>query len=191
MLSTDGVKGGSPQYPGRLDPGVHDVKIASVVAGVSTVKKTPYVEITFTDGVGQHRETFYFAQGQSTTISLEKIKHLGTKILDENAMNAIKAPDVQGYADALAAVLVGKNVRIKLSGKEQWNTKTNKSFVERFFNLYPWAESADVPRAESKLKYDQNKLSDYKPLPKLEDASADGLGMPAPTNTSIDTDLPF
>lgn len=193
MISTKGVAEGKSQFPSRLEPGIHDVKVVSVIGGVSTLKKTPYVEITFENAYGNHRETFYFAKtGKSQEISLEKIKHLATKMITEDELNAISAADVNEYAAKLNVALVNKNVRIKLSGEEEWSTKNGKMFVKRQFNFYPWAESAAVPFGQTKLKFNKNNLGDYKPLKSAAEASAEpGLGLDSPSAPQGSEDLPF
>ncbi len=186
MISTKDVAEGKSQFPSRLEPGIHDVKIQSIIGGVSTLKKTPYVEITFENAYGNHRETFYFAKtGKSQEISLEKIKHLATKVISEDELNAISAADVNEYAAKLNVALVNKSVRIKLSGEEEINTKTQKTFVNRKFNFYPWAESTAVPLAQTKLKFNKDNVGDYKPLSKASAASA------VPGADGDVSDLPF
>lgn len=189
MISTQNVQEGKSQFPQRLEPGVHKVQIVDILPGQSAQKGTPYIEFTFENAYGNHRETFYMKEGDSMKISLEKIKHLATKIVSEAELDAVSGNTVSEYAMNLAKILKGKEVRIKLSGKEQMNTKTYKVYVERSFGFYPFAESASVPDASTMLKYNPMNKSDFKPLKTVTDASDSPMDFASATSTP--EDLPF
>ena len=178
MISTNGVPEGKSQFPQRLDMGLHEVKIASITHGLSSKNQTPYVEITFENAAGFHKETFYMKEGPSMEISLERLKHLGTKLISEKEMDAISGNTVAEYAEALGRALVNKMIRIKLSGKEQYNAKTQKVYTEKHLGYYPFAEAIDA--SPKVLKFNANNSGDFKPLPKS-----------ATANVSPDDDLPF
>lgn len=190
MISTKSVQEGKSQFPQRLDPGIHMVQIVDITSGVSAAKKTPYIEFTFENAYGNHRETFYMKEGDSMKISLEKIKHLATKIVTEAELDAVAGNTVTDYAAGLAKLLKGTLVRIKLVGKEQYNAAKQKTYVERSFGFYPFAENSSVPDAQTMLKYNPNNKSDYKPLASASGASTDPMGFDAVT-TDVADDMPF
>lgn len=184
MISTQNVQEGKSMFPQRLEPGIHEVKITGVTSGNSAKAGTPFIELMFESAGGNHRETFYMKEGDSMKISLEKIKHLATKVVTEAELDAISAKTVPDYATKLEALLKGKAVRIKLVGKEQINTKTGKMFVERSFGYYPFAEAMDAKH--SALRFNMANASDYKPLPKAGSA-VDALDL----DQGGSDDLPF
>lgn len=191
MISTKSVQEGVSKYPQRLDPGVHKVKIANITSGESARNKTPFIEFLFENAYGYHRETFYMKEGESMRISLEKIKHIATKIESEETVDKVTGKTVAEYAANLGTLLINKEVRIKLCGKEQMNTNTKKVFVERYFNFYPFAESVTTPDNATMLKYSATNKGDYKALASSTNAVSDPMDLSTAGMTAQDDDLPF
>lgn len=183
----EGVTSGDPS---RIEAGVRDVVIVKVEEGTLPYgNNDPSVDITFqeTDSKATHTEKFSMSteipedkEKSTQDRNLERIKHIGTKIVDETTFNTIK------NVNQLSALLVGKKVRIKFAAREYQDKEGNLRVATQLPNFF-FAESITV--TPTKLKYDPTNKWDYKKLNGVT-PSLNGVAKTS-VEASVTDSLPF
>ena len=163
-----------------ITPGISDVTISGI-EGSNGDGKSPYVMFNFTKmNTTQTASIKFFLSEAASKRSLEKIKHIATKVVTEEAINAVSGNDAATYAQNLSKLLVGKSLRIKFSGEEVQGKDGKNNWYKATIGLPSFAEKLGT--TPSKLKFDANNNYDMKKLPVATDMSSiggvNGSGLP-------------
>jgi hypothetical protein len=167
-----------------IKPGVHEVTIAEVT-GDTPEGKSPYVMFKFVDKEGKAADIRFYLSTGAVKRSLEKIVHLGTKLVTREQIDATDADTATEYGANLNKLLRGKKVRIKFSGEQVQGTNGKPNWFKAVIGLPAFAEEIEV--SPSKLKFDENSKWDMK---RLEATSSTEELATANTSGASD-DLPF
>lgn len=159
------VGGGNSQkyiYPGIR----HEVVIKSVKEG-SPEGKSPYVELEMytKDGGPETARSFKFYTSKGDIAkTMEKIKHIATKVATQEEVTAAK------NVDDLRDILKGKKLRMKFTG-EQWKNESGEIKERALIGLPPFAEAIEdgaaypaVANEDTKLTFDKTNKYDFKLL---------------------------
>tara|TARA_R110000868_G_scaffold386141_1_gene654333 strand:+ start:456 stop:1007 length:552 start_codon:yes stop_codon:yes gene_type:complete len=178
-FSTAGVQE-APEFENKwIKAGINEnVVLHSIEAIVpEDTTKSPYLEFGFrlSNGTDQdlNKVKFYMSDSAATK-SIEKIKHIATKLVTEEQIDAVTGTDLASYGKALNNLLSGKVIReMKFVGEEY--LKDGKVRV---------AAKLGLPKFASKevgtLKYNPNSEYDLVKLPVADAeittvAAGDGL----------------
>jgi hypothetical protein len=162
-----------------LKPGINNTTIGTI-EGTTPEQGSPYIEVKFyKEGETIENSTgvrFYMSE-KGRARSLEKIKHIATKVVKEAEVDSIQAETLEDYASKLQNLLMGKSLRMKFVGEEYVNA-SNQVKVKTTIGLPSFAEAiyegGEYPIVEeTKLKYNENNSYDMK---KLEKASPETAG---------------
>jgi hypothetical protein len=164
---------GSQKY---IYPGIrHQVVIKNVSEG-KTPSGTPFIEVEMysKEGGPETAKKFpFYTSPAAIAKSMEKIKHIATKIVKEEALN--KATSVEELRD----LLKGGVLRMKFTGEEYKNAN-NEIKEKALIGLAPFAEAiedgaehAPIADADTKLKFDKNNTYDFKKLVESGSATPD------------------
>lgn len=150
---------------GIIKPGITEVKVKAIEDGVFPFDENiKAVIMTFEDTTTGAilKQEFSLEvkpdaeEGKSPhQMSMQRIKHIGTKIVDEDTFNKIK------NINELSATLVGKTLRLKITAKE-YKDKEGNVRVRSQLPLYRFAESINIPANKTTLTYDPKNQWDYK-----------------------------
>lgn len=170
-----------------IDAGINEVTFVKIEGNPGQEGKSPFITIDFakmSDNSKGVSEKLYFSE-KAIESSLQKIKHMATKVVTVDKIDAINESDVVAYAAKLNSLLVGKSLRIKFSGEEIQGSEGKKNWTKAVFPYYvsgktpPFAE--DLKVKETKLTFDSNNKFDVKKL----------VAPTATTNLGPKDDLPF
>jgi hypothetical protein len=151
-----GTGGGTQKY---IYPGIkHHVIIKNVKTGKSA-NETPFIEIemyTKEGGPDTSRSFKFYTSEKAVKMSMEKIKHIATKVATADEVNAAKD------LEALRDLLKGKALRMKFVGREYRNSNNElKEAAE--IGLAPFAEAieegaehAPVADEDTQLTFDKD-----------------------------------
>lgn len=160
------VGGGNAQK--YIYPGVrHNVIIKDVGQG-QTPNGTPFVSIEFftkEGGPETAKEFRFWMSERAKTISLQKLKHIATKVAKLDEVNAVKS------LDEWRDLLKGRALRIQFNGEEYENA--NGEIKEKAtIGLVPFAEAIEddaeypaVSDEDTKLAFDKENKYQMKRLP--------------------------
>jgi hypothetical protein len=138
-----------------IEPGVHRVRIAGI-EGVDSETGASYVQITFEDADEKTAQIRFYMSERAIARSIQKIKHLATKMVTEEKIDAIEADNLEDYGSALDTLLGGKSCRVKFTGEEvDGIAEATKE----------GAEYDPVSDEDTKLVLDKTNKYDWKPLP--------------------------
>jgi hypothetical protein len=159
------VSGGSNQK--FIYPGIKNHIIIGDVSQGASKSGTPFIEIemyTKEGGKDSSKKFQFYTSEKAMKMSLEKIKHIATKVVTEEELNA--ATDIESLKDLLR----GKALRMKFSGQEYVN-KNGEVKENALIGLAPFAEAIEegaehppVADGDTKLKYDKDNEYDFKKL---------------------------
>ena len=184
-MSTFGTQGvqEAPEYVNKwIKPGIQENVVVHSIEGVEPEGKSPYLEVAFrlTNGTDQDLTKVKFYMSESARPkSLEKIKHIATKLVTEEQIDAVTGDDLVTYGANLNRLLSGKAVReFKFIGEEYINA-SGEVKVKATIGLPKFAS-----REVGTLTYDKNNQYDYK---KVVVADAEQSNVPV----TADSGLPF
>lgn len=178
MFSTKGVSESGGKY---ISYGIRNVKFTSITAQESEGGSTPSIFINFEEvGTGKTLSSRFPFSEKSTQISLRKIKHMLTKIVDETTADGIFASTLTEYAAAISKYLVNNTLRIKFNGEEVQGKEGKNNWFKAVVNFPPFAEALSVNPTE--LKFDS--VADVKRL-------AFASSTPTHVGAAKDDSLPF
>lgn len=182
----EGVESGDPS---RIGPGVSEVTITKIEEGKMPYgNDIPSLEISFMDDTkaiftekfDMNTEVAEGKEESNEERNLRRIKHIGTKVVDEPTFNSIR------NTAQLATHLVGKKIRIKFSAREYTDKNGGVKVATQLPNFF-FAE--DVKTTPTKLKYDPTNKWDYKKITGTA-PSANGTTHSEAVSAAIDG-LPF
>lgn len=172
-----------------IEPGVHRVRIAGI-EGVDSETGASYVQITFEDADEKTAQIRFYMSERAMARSIQKIKHLATKMVTEEKIDAIEADNLEDYGSALDTLLGGKSCRVKFTGEEVDGNKG--SWWKAGIGLPTFAEATKkgaeydpVSDEDTKLVLDKTNKYDWKPLPTADVEISDEVGEAA------EDDAPF
>lgn len=172
-----------------IEPGVHEVKIVAI-EGVDSETGASYVQISFEDSDEKTAQIRFYMSEKAIARSLEKIKHLATKMVTEAKVDKIKADNLEDYGSKLDTLLGGKSCRVKFTGEEVDGNNGNwwkagiglPTFAEA---INKGAEHDPVSEEDSKLALNKSNKYDWKPLPTADVEITDEVA------SSGEDDAPF
>jgi hypothetical protein len=179
--------------PSYVQPGVSEFLITEIKEGVMPFDdKVPCISIKVEDleNKSVYVENFSMKTEKSPgkekapyEWSLERIKHLGTKIISEDDFNSIQ------NVNQMSAKLVGSKVRLKFGAREYLSNDNVLKVVAKLpFSRF--AESISIPKEKSSLKYDPKNKYDYEsyegPMPEASTNESKSVN-----NTGEKNYLPF
>lgn len=182
LFSTEGVNDASSK---GIGPGVYELILTGIVGGNSPGSGNPYVEFQFKrqdagDDVKAKGFRLFFTE-KIAEDTKRQIKHIMTKVATEEAVDAIKATDINAYATQLNALGAGKPIRMKFSGEEKVyeGRRVTHPRIPRYPDfaeaIISGAKYAPVPREETKLVYDPEKNKyDLRKLSAEDEAMLEG-----------------
>ena len=159
-----------------LKPGINLTTIGTV-EGITPEAGSPYIEMGFYkmegDPEANTKVRFYMSE-KGIAKSLEKIKHIATKVVKASEIDSITADTVEDYGLSLNKLLSGKSLRMKFIGEEYKNA-SQQIKVKTTVGLPAFAEAinegAEYPiTTDTKLKFSENNPYDMKKLPVLEES---------------------
>jgi len=179
LFNFEKVEEGADKGQGKgkyIYPGIyHNVLIKNVKKG-SSPNGTPFIEIEMytKEGGPEAAKSFkFYTSEKAKPKSLEKIKHIATKVAKEDDVN--KAKDLEALRD----LLKGNALRMKFTGREYLNSSNERKEVAEI-GLPPFAEAiqegAEYPVVEdenTELKFDKNNEWDFKKLDEGEESPDD------------------
>lgn len=169
------AEGSTPQVQ-RLTPGIHEnVTVTGVTEG-TTLNGKGIIKVSFLGTGGEIFEPELSTEGGAIPYTLKKLKHLMTKVVTEDVANGAKT------VAEVNKILTGSKFRLKVCGEEYVNAK-GETKVKSTLGLPNFAESADLEKGFSRLRYDSNNQYDMK---RLNKATLD-----ANTTASAVSDMPF
>ena len=132
----------------RQGSGIADVTITGAAFGESTVKKTPYVEVTTENATGAtHSDQFYLSPG-----ALPRLRHL----LEDGLGYTSEQLDRDLTEDQMKALLVGKKVRLKFSG-EEYVRKDQTIGMKTTLGFGNFAENIKTPADKTALTFSEDR----------------------------------
>lgn len=166
-----------------IAPGVQKVKIVSIT-GMAPEGKSPYLELAFVNQEEMTANIRFYMSEKAMPKSLEKIKHIGTKMVTNDDLDAIKADSIDSYGAALNGLLAGKTCRIKFTGEEVESEKG--IWTKAGIGLPTFAEATKdgaqypaVDDEDTKLVYDENNKWDLKRLAPVDAETDDFTTTPS------------
>ena len=147
-LSFEGVEAPESFKSDYLEVGNHKVVFSQVTKGVSSQKKSPYVEITVQDENEKSCSQQYYLNGGAWNISRS---HILTLVMAANSVDADGARSLlvglntENIDQKLSSLLIGRKIGITLNG--EWvnpEDATKKSWKKAVFGNYKFA----VPLSE-------------------------------------------
>ena len=161
-----------------IRPGVNE----NITVGLLTEDLTPngkkVIRVPFTSADGAELVIDMSMEGGAPQYTMRKIKHLMTKVADEDTVNAAS------NLDAVNKILRGKTLRMKFTGEEYVSQKDGRVYVKTVLGLPNFAEPMTTSKEMSALVYDTNNQYDLK---RVNQATVEGN---APSN-AVSDDLPF
>lgn len=157
-------QGGTP----NLQPGIHNVKIESITNGLSQNTQAPFLEFTVVDSNNAKLNNRYYLntvigegnQKSAWDISRNAILAIVSACLNLTGAEAKakmpQAKSVEELALKLAALVVGKEMKLKVVGEEKLAFSGSK-YVNSSFGKGVFAESIKVPTSETRLYFSADK----------------------------------
>jgi hypothetical protein len=173
MISTKGTKDETREFTTKyITPGVHEVKITNVTA-TEVESGSSYLTFSFENKTGQTVETRLYVSENAKNYTLGKIKHMGTKVIDETTLDSVTGKNWAEYAKNLTRAISNKMFRIKFSGEMvaggiNPEGEKKKDWAKTMIPHYdsgktpPFAEK--LTTVPSRLVYDPTNKFDLKPL---------------------------
>lgn len=161
-----------------------DVQIGEII-GERPEGKSPYIDVHFfikgTDPSTANRSRIYMSDS-AVKKSLEKLKHLATKVVTAEQFDAagakVEGNDVVQYAKYLNTLLNGKVIPVMIFGAQEYKNGNGQTKVRPMLLLPPFAVSNKADRGT--LKYDPTNKYHYVKLV-----------TPDAETASVPNDLPF
>lgn len=195
MITFNDVEETKSNFNPTISPGIHDVVIlGKELKEPEDTTKSKYLLVKFSN-IEATREAnikFYITDelkpGKLKTaldISLGNVKHIANHCkLSEQDKLKIRGNDKYELLCSMIDALIGKPYRQKFIG-EEYIDKNGKVQVKVGIGFPNFAESIDVPMAESKLLFKETDAWDYKRVPKpavqeeinLPDFMSNGSGL--------------
>lgn len=157
-------QGGTP----NLQPGIHSVKVESITNGLSQNTQAPFLEFTVVDSNNAKLNNRYYLntvvgegkQKSAWDISRNAILAIVSACLNltetEAKAKMPQAKSAEELAVKLAALIVGKEMKLKVVGEEKLASSGSK-YVNSSFGQGVFAESVKVPASETKLYFSADK----------------------------------
>lgn len=173
-----------------IRPGINHEVVIESVKGVEETKC--YIEFLFrlpnAKAEEGSRQRFYMHTDGAVALNTSRIKHIATKVVKEEQVDAISANNILEYGMKLNSLLAGKTLRVKFAGEEYLATDGTGAIkvrsvlpVQNFAEaINMGAEHEPVSKENTKLKYDEKSQYDFKRM----------AVMPT-SDTIVDDDLPF
>jgi hypothetical protein len=161
-----------------IRPGVNENITVGLLTEELTEKGKKVIRVPFTSADGAELVIDMSMEGGAPPYTMRKIKHLMTKVADEDTVNAA------ANLDAVNAILKGQTLRIKFTGEEYVSTRDGKVYVKTVLGLPNFAEAMTTSKEMSALVYDTNNQYDLK---KVNQATIEGNAPLKP----VSDDLPF
>lgn len=162
-------KSKTPESNPIVPLGVDEFTVKDVTSGVSSKKKTAFIEVSFENSKGvPFADKFYL-----TPKALDKLREFlrGCDMPEEQINRTdMKLQEIKDF-------VVGKQIRMIIKGEEYLNQEGKKR-TRRTLPFKFYCESITVPKDKSRLKFDEKWHLD-----KLE-------GVPT-SDSKDDSDLPF
>lgn len=179
-MSNFSTSGTSEKGSVYLKPGISNATIGTI-EGVTPEMGSPYIEIGFYKEGGEIENSTkvrFYMSDKGRSRSLEKIKHVATKVVKAAEVDSIEADTLEDYGSKLQSLLMGKSLRMKFVGEEYVNA-SGAVKVKTTVGLPSFAEAitdgAEYPVVtETKLKYNENNSYDMKRLEKTPTGAAGG-----------------
>lgn len=194
QIGTKGVTDTAKEFTSKfIAPGIHEVKITNVTT-VENEGKAPYLQFSFENRTGQTAEVKFYVSDAAREKTMTKIKHLGTKIVDETTLDAVTGKNYTEYAKNLTRVIAGKWLRVKFSGEMVaggLNAETGerkRDWAKATIGLPRFAES--LTTTSTKLTFDPTNKYDLKPLD-VVDVETTTYTNNGSFKKVVDNDLPF
>lgn len=201
-ISTKGVQ---VRENNRLPAGIHKAVVTNVEYGTSSQAGTPYIKISF-EGVvvaGTIDRTLYYKPGndekavKGQELTLAAIKHLGSKLIGQEATDALEAATLQEYAEKLKAKWLTNNGKskvfwLKVSREDYTNREGGKGIVTQVHRWTPFAAEFISDDKQPALTYDP--LKDDKPEVRQIEEQKRNLGnqpTPASESPAADSKMPW
>jgi hypothetical protein len=165
-----------------IKPGIHEnVKIEAITAPPVEDGKSPYIQFKFVDLEGKAAEINFYMSDAAMPMSLRKIKHIATKLVEESVIDGVEAPSIPAYAKAISPLLCNKMLRVKFVGKEIQGKEGKQNWFKAALGLPAFAESMGT--TPTKLVFTETSQWDMERLPVIPEAPV-GVDASSP-------DLPF
>lgn len=168
MIGTKGVEDTAKEFVSKwISPGIHEVKVTNVTA-TEPEGKSPYLTFSFENKTGQTADVKFYVSEAARERTMTKIKHLGTKVVDETTLDAVTGKNYTEYAKNLTRAITGKWLRVKFSGEmvaggiNAENGEKKKDWAKATIGLPTFAEK--LTTNPTKLKFDPTNKYDLKPL---------------------------
>lgn len=152
----------------NLQPGIHNVKIESITNGLSQNTQAPFLEFTVVDSNNAKLSNRYYlntviGEGKKKSawdINKNAILAMISACLNLTATEAkakmLHAKSAEDLALKLSALIVGKEMKLKVVGEEKL-TSSGSKYVNSSFGKGVVVESVKVPASESKLYFSADK----------------------------------
>jgi hypothetical protein len=167
MISTKSVKDETKEFKSKfIAPGIQEAKVTNVTF-TEPEGKSPYLTFSFENREGQTSDIKMYVSEAAQDRTMTKIKHLGTKVVDETALDAVTGKNYADFAKNLTRTIAGKWLRVKFSGEmvaggiAEDGSKKN-DWAKTAIGLPAFAEK--LTTNPTKLKYDPTNRYDLKPL---------------------------
>ena len=152
----------------NLQPGIHNVKIESITNGLSQNTQAPFLAFTVVDSNNAKLNNRYYLntvigegnQKSAWDISRNAILAIVSACLNlteaEAKTKMPQAKSAEELALKLSALIVGKEMKLKVIGEEKL-TSSGSKYVNSSFGKGVFAESIKVPTSETKLYFSPDK----------------------------------
>jgi hypothetical protein len=178
-----------------IKPGIHEVVITKLELKDSRFKEDVQVlaiEFKLVNGTETYTEEFDLSMTPSPIkdrtwydLSQERIYQIGKSVMPAEEFKKLKT------LEQLSANLVGKQLRMKFTGKEV--EKDDKRFIVTTLPFFAFTEPITIPRENTRLTFDKDDPYDIRRLPDntVETNKVKEDIIPETNNNSDVDDLPF
>lgn len=167
-IGTKGVEDKSTEFKGTfINPGITEAKVTNVTA-TEPEGKSPYLTVSFENREAQTADVKFYVSEAAREKTMTKIKHLGTKVVDETTLDAVTGKTYTEYAKALTRAIAGKWMRVKFTGEmiagkiDPVTGEKKRDWAKAGIGLPAFAEK--LTTTPTKLKFDPTNKYDLKPL---------------------------
>lgn len=154
--------GNSQKY---IYPGIRHQVVIKNIKEDKTPSGTPFIELELYTKEGGPEASVkfpFYTSEKAAAKSMEKIKHIATKVVTEAELNAAKT------VEDLKDLLKGKMLRMKFTG-EEYKNKNGEIKEKALIGLAPFAEAIEeggdhpvILDEDTKLKFDKANQYDFK-----------------------------
>lgn len=171
-FNTSGVQEAQGTESTFIKPGiVENNTIDNITADSSGAD--PYMEVSFVAEGKTASGRFYLPEGKDDdskknwNSNVARLKHMATKVVTAEEFDAAasSSTNYQQWAQNMTTLLKGKPFRMKYSGKRMPGKDGKPDWDLATVPYQRFAESMEIPREKTTLKYDPTNKYDYKPLP--------------------------